>query len=221
MSIELDPREVLAHLNSLGYRNISAYVLKEFIKNLRKLIAYDTQHSARLPKDDTDSKLSYLKKSDFQDRFEYLYKTTTEATKARNNARLKRTDKENDDPYDFYKLDRIRVDEVMQYPRKCKQGSQQKEINQNAKAQNICKNELNQPSRTSSAPYFIRNTPTDLYQNYQREWSRFKHLLPGENPRVNERQIVRKRMETIQKPQPKAKVFVLMNDDNTKVIRRE
>lgn len=65
------------------------------------------------------------------------------------------------------------------------------------------------PSRTASATtasYFIRNTPTDLYQNYQREWSRFKHLLPGEHPRFSERQVIRKRMETIQKPQAKPKV---------------
>lgn len=96
------------------------------------------------------------------------------------------------------------------------------------------------PSSATTASSYIRNTPTDLYQNYQKEWSRFKHLLPGESPRSNERQIIRKRMETIQKPQPKPKVsktrirkvivservsffqvFVLMNDDNTKVIRRE
>lgn len=104
-----------------------------------------------------------------------------------------------------------------------------------------------QPSRAASAStasYYIRNTPTELYQNYQREWSRFRHLLPGEHPRFNERQAIRKKMESIQKPQPKPKVskmenysvgdsvvvikfpfqfqvFVLMNDDNTKVIRRD
>lgn len=33
MSVQLDPREVLAHLNSMGYRNISADILQEFMKS--------------------------------------------------------------------------------------------------------------------------------------------------------------------------------------------
>lgn len=32
MSVQLDPREVLQTLNGMGYRNISAEQLKEFIK---------------------------------------------------------------------------------------------------------------------------------------------------------------------------------------------
>lgn len=32
MSIKLDPREVLYYLNDLGYRNITAQQLKEFMK---------------------------------------------------------------------------------------------------------------------------------------------------------------------------------------------
>ncbi|KAJ4439686.1 hypothetical protein ANN_07814, partial [Periplaneta americana] len=35
MAIELDPKEVKAHLYRLGYRNISAEQLKEFIKVIR------------------------------------------------------------------------------------------------------------------------------------------------------------------------------------------
>ncbi|GAB0093406.1 Hydrolethalus syndrome protein 1, C-terminal domain [Sergentomyia squamirostris] len=41
-SISLDAREVLHHLNELGYRNITAQQLKEFIRDLKKLIKYDT-----------------------------------------------------------------------------------------------------------------------------------------------------------------------------------
>ncbi|KDR19697.1 uncharacterized protein LOC110829687 [Zootermopsis nevadensis] len=43
MAIELDPKEVEAHLNRLGYYNITEEQLKEFIKDLKKLIKYD-QH---------------------------------------------------------------------------------------------------------------------------------------------------------------------------------
>ncbi|XP_055709819.1 uncharacterized protein LOC129805732 [Phlebotomus papatasi] len=42
MSISLDAREVLHHLNELGYKNITAHQLKEFIRDLKKLIKYDT-----------------------------------------------------------------------------------------------------------------------------------------------------------------------------------
>lgn len=53
-----------------------------------------------------------MNKNDVQDHFEKLYRTTTEATKARISARLKQNDRENDDPYDPYKFDRLRVDEA-------------------------------------------------------------------------------------------------------------
>ncbi|XP_055683098.1 uncharacterized protein LOC129789973 [Lutzomyia longipalpis] len=42
MSISLDAREVLHHLNELGYMNITPQQLKEFIRDLKKLIKYDT-----------------------------------------------------------------------------------------------------------------------------------------------------------------------------------
>ncbi|XP_050310482.1 uncharacterized protein LOC126746327 isoform X1 [Anthonomus grandis grandis] len=41
MGERIDPREVLAYLNELGYTNISAQQLKEFIKDLKKIIKYD------------------------------------------------------------------------------------------------------------------------------------------------------------------------------------
>ncbi|XP_035779352.1 uncharacterized protein LOC118459762 [Anopheles albimanus] len=43
MSLPLDAGEILTHLNQLGYRNISAEQLKEFQKDLQKLIKFDTQ----------------------------------------------------------------------------------------------------------------------------------------------------------------------------------
>ncbi|GFG38945.1 hypothetical protein Cfor_12550 [Coptotermes formosanus] len=43
MTIKLDPKEVRAHLHRLGYCNITGEQLKDFIKDLKKLIKYD-QH---------------------------------------------------------------------------------------------------------------------------------------------------------------------------------
>lgn len=47
MSIELDPQEVLEHLYSLGYYNITKEQLKEFVKDLKKLIKYDMRKEER------------------------------------------------------------------------------------------------------------------------------------------------------------------------------
>uniref|UniRef100_A0A336LVF2 CSON002108 protein n=1 Tax=Culicoides sonorensis TaxID=179676 RepID=A0A336LVF2_CULSO len=41
--MELDPKEVLFHLNHMGYKNITATQLKDFMKDLKKLIAYETK----------------------------------------------------------------------------------------------------------------------------------------------------------------------------------
>ncbi|XP_060529021.1 uncharacterized protein LOC132703656 [Cylas formicarius] len=41
MSQKIDPREVLTYLNELGYTNINAQQLKDFIIDLKKLIKYD------------------------------------------------------------------------------------------------------------------------------------------------------------------------------------
>ncbi|KAL1463310.1 hypothetical protein WDU94_015073 [Cyamophila willieti] len=39
--LDLDPKEVLAHLNYLGYHHITGHQLKDFMKDLKKLIRYD------------------------------------------------------------------------------------------------------------------------------------------------------------------------------------
>ncbi|XP_014254539.1 uncharacterized protein LOC106669508 isoform X3 [Cimex lectularius] len=56
MDLELDPREVLEHLNALGYSNVSKEQLKEFIKDLKKLIKYDTRKGDKNSSDGTVKK---------------------------------------------------------------------------------------------------------------------------------------------------------------------
>lgn len=46
-NLPLDARVVLIHLNALGYRNITSEQLKEFIKDLKKLIKYDLKMEAQ------------------------------------------------------------------------------------------------------------------------------------------------------------------------------
>ncbi len=84
-------------------------------------------------------------KNNFQDHFEKLYITTTEASQARISARLnKQADRENDDPYDPYKFDRIRVDEadIPELPKKQHKTvvQQQKRTKPTAVPSKICEN---------------------------------------------------------------------------------
>ncbi|VVC29858.1 Hypothetical protein CINCED_3A024678 [Cinara cedri] len=43
--MEIDPVEVLHHLNALGYENVEPHLLQKFIKDLKKLIKYEKQKS--------------------------------------------------------------------------------------------------------------------------------------------------------------------------------
>ncbi|KAH8377285.1 hypothetical protein KR093_004657 [Drosophila rubida] len=58
--LPLDARAILQHLNELGYRNISAEQLREFLKDLRKLI----KHDERLATDSKEDYFSSLHKRD-------------------------------------------------------------------------------------------------------------------------------------------------------------
>ncbi|CAH1118930.1 unnamed protein product [Phaedon cochleariae] len=49
MSHKINPREVLLYLNELGYTNVTAQQLKEFITDLKKLIKYEFRHG-KIPK---------------------------------------------------------------------------------------------------------------------------------------------------------------------------
>lgn len=53
----------------------------------------------------------------------------------------------------------------------------------------------------------IRNTPTDLFQKYQEDWIKYKHLLPGENSRDEVREIVRKKFQQPTDRKPKVSGF--------------
>lgn len=46
-NLPLDAKIVLLHLNALGYRNITSEQLKEFMKDLKKLIKYDAKMEAQ------------------------------------------------------------------------------------------------------------------------------------------------------------------------------
>lgn len=108
---------------------------------MKRLITYETRYS--LPNVNGTHSPIALNRQHVQDHFEKLYRTTTEATKARNSARLKEGRKENDDPYDPDKFDRIRIDELAVgecVKKEYKQGNQPKRVNQKIVAPKTCDN---------------------------------------------------------------------------------
>ncbi|XP_026275131.1 centriolar and ciliogenesis-associated protein HYLS1 [Frankliniella occidentalis] len=55
---KIDPAEVLSHLNHLGYQNITPLQLKEFIRDLKKLIVHDQLSSSSGSSSDSLTSLS-------------------------------------------------------------------------------------------------------------------------------------------------------------------
>lgn len=114
-----------------------------FILDLKRLITYETRYSLRSPNVNAIDSAALLNRNNIHDHFEKLYKTTTEATKARNSARSTQADRENDNPYDPDKFDRIRFDEepVRECPKKqCKPGHQLKRTNKTTAPSKTCDN---------------------------------------------------------------------------------
>uniref|UniRef100_A0A6P7FD51 Uncharacterized protein LOC114328150 n=1 Tax=Diabrotica virgifera virgifera TaxID=50390 RepID=A0A6P7FD51_DIAVI len=94
MSESIDPKEILIYLNELGYTNISAQMLKEFIIDLRKLMKYDQRKRKVEAHFDPTESYSHStpiypeikqppRKTQSNDIFETLHNLPTEASKAK------------------------------------------------------------------------------------------------------------------------------------------
>ncbi|XP_055851489.1 uncharacterized protein LOC129915815 isoform X2 [Episyrphus balteatus] len=78
--LPLDARAILEYLNELGYRNITAAQLKEFIKDLRKLIKYEESMGVNVHQ---------------RDYFDNLYRKTTASFRAKSDAAVTADDDNN------------------------------------------------------------------------------------------------------------------------------
>ncbi|XP_052865954.1 uncharacterized protein LOC128272226 [Anopheles cruzii] len=144
MTLPLEACEILNHLNHLGYRNITAEQLKEFQKDLRKLVKFDSQlYGDSRPKDTDDGPTP-------DNVFERLHSGKTISYKAKVARKMKKIetadspDKEN------------RTEEPKPVP--CKDSGKS------------CKMWI----RPKSSQSFRRSDPVALYHSYQRDWNKFK-----------------------------------------------
>ncbi|XP_058826380.1 uncharacterized protein LOC131686179 [Topomyia yanbarensis] len=191
MSVPLDAREILCHLNQLGYRNITPDQLKEFQKDLRKLIKFDTRIS-----DGTVERRVLQQTTQHLDTFQRLHTLTTisydakvagkrqPGSKVQSAASSRRTD--------------VTEEEAHHHHSHPKEGKENRPARIKTKQQHPEKepaaNKMWIRPRSTSANKNRKNDPVSLYHAYQKEWARFKNQLPGENSHSDLRWQVRTKL---------------------------
>lgn len=210
MSIPLDAREILSHLNQLGYRNITPEQLKEFQKDLRKLIKFDTRISGPATVDQE----ALVRAAQQMNTFQRLHTLTTisyNAKVARNvpskqqqqpqltmtvepPARRDNTGQEVVADLHHHSRSEV-VTPVEQHDGKENQpvgGGKPKKLK--GGKENAAANKMWIRPRSTSANSFRKNDPVSLYHAYQKDWTRFKNQLPGENDHSELRWAIRTKL---------------------------
>ncbi|KAI4461071.1 hydrolethalus syndrome protein 1 [Holotrichia oblita] len=208
MSHTINPRDVLEYLHELGYRNVTADQLKEFMRDLKKLIKYDRQIQEE-EKGNIENIRPYSSdpKSDI---FTSLYESKTTSSRAKQ----------------IPKKEQIITVQIKKPPAdKCLEHRVNSKVdtapNSSRTTVTSYNNELSDKTsenteqilshRVKSAGYieqalkakasFIRprlpvkpckSDPVALYHQYQAEWKRQK--IPGQNNHSDLRWVIRERM---------------------------
>ncbi|XP_063701474.1 uncharacterized protein LOC134831617 [Culicoides brevitarsis] len=201
--MEIDPRVVLSYLNQLGYRNITALQLKEFMKDLHKLIKYEAQIAKceRPNRNFVQECVHSLTAGAKKDANVQIPEYPSDSSKENQQKVTKNAEKPIEKKSSPKRVSRgVSTDHI-----------KVKEIDENKKSQPtpepppINKENISRPcSRTSSkATYDVKtdneerckmwirttrpkpmnhkNDPVELYHKYAREWERHKQHIPGEN----------------------------------------
>ncbi|CAD7079453.1 unnamed protein product [Hermetia illucens] len=210
MSVSFDAREVLTHLNALGYRNISAEQLKEFIKDLKKLIKYESRIGAVLHAQQFELDGNRNEK----DVFSKLHENQTTSIKAKYGTSAKKTETKPSSPSRKIKPRNIfkESNQIKNPPGDIKETKSRPQsasttVTTNTERPKSAMDTGRRPKTPKSSRIsrsarsstdqkenrmWIRpkiphpqpprtKDPVQLYQFYQREWERFKPQLPGEN----------------------------------------
>ncbi|KXJ73213.1 hypothetical protein RP20_CCG016284 [Aedes albopictus] len=192
MSIPLDAREILSHLNQLGYRHITPEQLKEFQKDLRKLIKFDTRISGGGCGATVDQE-ALAQAAQQMNTFQRLHTLTTisyNAKVARKGSSLvtaQSTTAAAESRRDDRHRPELGTPVEQHHDGKENQmttaagGGKSKSKKLKADKDNSAANKMWIRPRSTSANSFRKNDPVSLYHAYQKEWTRFKNQLPGEN----------------------------------------
>ncbi|XP_055639854.1 centriolar and ciliogenesis-associated protein hyls-1 [Toxorhynchites rutilus septentrionalis] len=179
MSVPLDAREILNHLNQLGYRNITPEQLKEFQKDLRKLIKFDTRVDAG-----ASNREALKQAAHSMNTFQRLHTLTTISYDAKH-------DKKGIAKPSSAAPSEMTVGSEPDNAARTEQprGNSADKENQHecgkskkpSKEHESAPNKMWIRTRSTSATGCRKNDPVALYHAYKKEWERFKDRLPGEN----------------------------------------
>ncbi|XP_046388793.1 uncharacterized protein LOC124157809 [Ischnura elegans] len=184
MSLHCDPKEVLFHLRLLGYENVSEMQLKEFIRDLKKLIKYDLKRSCKRKEEnnvkcvDSPYDSSYCSSSiDVR-----LYEDSASSSGG--------SDASSNESTSSFTSDSV---DIPCYSKKTEKSAVKHEkfpnsrYHEDKKPKSFIKSwKLNQP------PADIKCDPVSLYHWYQEYWN--KQKVPGEDPHKKLRWAVREKM---------------------------
>ncbi|XP_065093328.1 uncharacterized protein Hyls1 [Ochlerotatus camptorhynchus] len=182
MSIPLDAREILSHLNQLGYRNITPEQLKEFQKDLRKLIKFDTRSG---PGGATVDQDALARAAQQMNTFQRLHTLTTISY----NAKIAR--KPPSRQHSTVNSRREIIHEAEPHRSEVVTPVDEQDGKENHQMSGKPRKPLREKEhvankmwirpRSTSANSFRKHDPVSLYHAYQKDWTRFKNQLPGEN----------------------------------------
>ncbi|XP_071453240.1 centriolar and ciliogenesis-associated protein HYLS1 [Hetaerina americana] len=191
MSLYCDPGEVLYELRLLGYRNISEKQLKEFIKDLKKLIKHDQK------KIHSNEEESLVKPADSS--YDSSYSSSSEISCVRLNSQVTSGHSSKFGETDFSSdlLSSCSSDSIdlPRHPKTSQKAvtkpmhtrSLNSKFIEEKKPKSFIKSwKLNQP------PGVIKSDPVTLYHWYQEHWN--KQKVPGEEPHKKLRWSVREKM---------------------------
>ncbi|XP_055298379.1 uncharacterized protein LOC129566455 [Sitodiplosis mosellana] len=205
MSITVEPAKILQLINSMGYKNVSATELKEFTKDVKRLMKYEQRQKVS-----STGNVPRVSPQVIQHAPENVINVTIikEATPKKSDpaptVRVSKSVGKSDVPSQTDIPEKDIEEPVKQKKRLLRLPRHGRTKNPKV----IYKKGIGCGVKNG---VLIRNTPTDLYQKYQDDWIKFKSYIPGENSRMNVRRRIRKKMQ--QKEDDNAKVYVHFPDE--------
>lgn len=216
MSLNIDPREVLEHLQYLGYRSITKEQLKEFVRDLKRLIKYEERkegkesvvaNGEKVSAATVHSPLSFpaehvispRTEPDSYSPFNLAHSDEESVQPSQEKSSSERSYHPND--YIDEELSCRGCDNCM--IRKLDSSSMKKKVEEQKPSAGGSGTKWSEAGKAPEPiPSFIRSVkttgrggrcdPVALYHYYQHQWS--KRPLPGEDPRTDLRWAVRTRL---------------------------
>ncbi|KAJ1519712.1 hypothetical protein ONE63_004973 [Megalurothrips usitatus] len=206
LATKIDPAEVLAHLNQLGYNDISPLQLKEFMQDLKKLIIYDQlssssgssltafssscSHSENFSSSESSgfiSKRNVLRSSE----------NIAKSNKAQHPRKMSTSSMDSDASNSLRKdsssiTRKSTLKESISIEKGKSKGNNEENLQEAMKPKTSFIRPWQLQGASSGYGRVARSDPVSLYHYYQNLWA--KRKCPGEDPHADLRWIIREKM---------------------------